>query len=463
MTQYSAKKQDLLRIIDSAIHAVSPEIAMQNTLKRTGDILTVEGTEYDLTSYERIIVVGAGKASASMAKKLEELLGDLLHGGIVATKYGHGLELKKTWVMEAGHPVPDMAGQRASKDILGIAKGLTENDLVFCLLSGGASAIVPAPREPVTLQDKQATTRALLECGATINEINAIRKNLSLFKGGHLAKALEPATVITLIISDVIGDYLDVIGSGPTAPDESTFLDCQAILDKYALCSGIPEAVTTIIAAGCAGEAPETCKAGDKCFERVQNVIIAGNAMALTGAAKTAQELGYTPILVDAAIQGEARDVAKKLVEKAIATCGEHSEDTRICLLYGGETTVTIKGNGKGGRNQELALAAGIKLLGAECRERIALACVGTDGTDGPTDAAGGLIFPDTVTERGERAAREHLANNDAYHFLSNVGTILKTGPTRTNVMDIAIVLVGPNEPKMTASSLQHHAHDAIR
>jgi len=442
MTKYTTKKNDLLNIIEQSIDAVSPETAMCAALNRDGDNLIVDGRTYDLTTYDRILVIGAGKASASMAKTLEETIGDHLHGGIVATKYGHGLKLKKTLVMEAGHPVPDLAGQRASKDILGIVKGLSDKDLIFCLLSGGASAIVPAPRDPVTLEDKQAATRALLECGATINEINAIRKHLSFFKGGHLAQALEPATVVTLIISDVVGDYLDVIGSGPTAPDESTFLDCQAILDKYALCSTIPDEVTRVIADGCAGEAPETLKAGASCFERVQNVIIAGNGMALNGAAAAAKKLGYTPIVVDSSMQGEAREVAKQLIQRAVKECGNEST-TPLCLLSGGETTVTIQGNGLGGRNQEMALAAGIELFNAgECRNKIAMACVGTDGTDGPTDAAGGLILPDTITERNISIAQAHLDNNDAYNFLSNVETILKTGPTRTNVMDIAIVLV---------------------
>ncbi|MGL1864189.1 MAG: glycerate kinase [Pseudodesulfovibrio sp.] len=448
MTAYTEKQDELRAIVASAIAAVSPGSAMHAALVLDGDILTVDGTEYDLINFERILVIGAGKASASMAVALEEILGDRLQGGMVVTKYGHGLDLDKVVVMESAHPVPDMVGERSSRELLCVAKGATEKDLIFCLLSGGASAIIPAPQPPVTLAMKQAVTRELLQCGATINEINAVRKHLSRFKGGHLAKAIEPATVITLIISDVVGDYLDVIGSGPTAPDESTFFDCQTILDKYHLCSQISPEVNKLIADGVAGLEPETLKKGDSCFERVQNVIIAGNGMALDGAAAAAKKLGYTPVIVDRAMEGEAREVAAKLIRLAGEYCeGIHLDKPPVCLLSGGETTVTIKGKGKGGRNQELALAAAIELSEIQsCREGIALACVGTDGSDGPTDAAGALVLPDTVATSDARSsnARQYLADNNAYEFFTNTGTILKTGPTRTNVMDVVIILVDP-------------------
>ncbi|QJB57281.1 glycerate kinase [Pseudodesulfovibrio sp. zrk46] len=446
MTAYTNKQEQLMTIVDRTLQAVSPDPAMRAALKLDGDMLTVDGKKYDLTQYDRIFVLGAGKASAAMAQTLEALLGDRLHGGIIATKYEHSVLLKKTTIMEAGHPVPDMAGERAAKELLSLAKGTTENDLVFCLMSGGASAIVPAPRNPVTLAVKQGVTRKLLECGATINEINAIRKHLSLFKGGHLAKALEPSTVITLIISDVVGDYLDVIGSGPTAPDQSTFLDCQTILDKYKLCTGIPAEVNEIICEGCAGDTPETCKEGDACFDRVQNVIIAGNSMAVDGAAKAAKEMGYTPIVVDYAMEGEAREVAAKMIQLAGEYCeGKHDIKAPVCLLAGGETTVTIRGNGKGGRNQELALAAAIELSEMqEHREQISVMSFGTDGTDGPTDAAGALVLPDTVARSDEQSnsARQFLADNNAYEFFTNTGTLIKTGPTRTNVMDVVAILI---------------------
>ena len=447
-TIYKQKQENLLSIIDSAIGAVSPAPAMRNALILNGDRLTVGNADYDLSEFERILVIGAGKASAAMAHALEEILGDCLHGGMVVTKYGHGLDLKKVALMEAAHPVPDAAGERSARELIGIAETATENDLVFFLLSGGASALIPAPHPPVTLSHKQATTQLLLDCGANINEINAIRKHLSRLKGGHLAKVLEPATVISLIISDVVGDYLDVIGSGPTAPDESTFADCLDILDKYDLRDLVPVEVVRLLQDGSEGMEPETRKGDDSCFKLVRNFIIADNGMALDGAAKAARELGYSPTIVDSAMQGEALDMAMALILAVRNVC-EEGTGLPACLLAGGETTVTIsgKGKGKGGRNQEMALAAAIELSKLpDCRERIALACAGTDGNDGPTDAAGALVLPDTVpvSEEQSRFAHQHLADNNAYDFFTAVGTILKTGPTRTNVMDVVIILVDP-------------------
>lgn len=445
MTTHTDKERQLLHIVDAAIGAVSPDPAMRAAMTLDGDRLTVDGQAYDLSRYDRVLAIGAGKASAAMARTLEDILGGRLAGGVVATKYDHGLPLDRIEVVEAAHPVPDLAGTRASARLLELAADTTERDLVLVLLSGGASAIVPAPRPSITLEDKQEATRRLLECGATINEINAIRKHLSAFKGGHLAKALEPATVVTLIISDVVGDSLDVIGSGPTAPDESTFLDCQAILDKYSLCSEVPAAVARLIADGCAGREAETCKAGDSCFDRVRNVIIAGNGNALDGAARAAGELGYEPLIVDRAMQGEAREVARQLVSRGVNLCREGSGP--VCLLAGGETTVTIRGTGTGGRNQELALAAAVELAGQDgYAARMSVLSLGTDGSDGPTDAAGALVFPDTVpkTEMERASARAFLDNNDAYTYFTEIGTILKTGPTRTNVMDVVALLIDP-------------------
>ncbi len=448
MADPETTRQTLLHIADRAIEAVSPGPAMRSGVKRQGNRIFVDGVEYDLADFERVLILGAGKASAAMAQALEDILGDRLTFGMVVTKYGHGLTLHKTEVLEAGHPVPDAAGERAAGRLLDLAEAVTENDLVFCLISGGASALVPAPIPPVTLAHKQATTRKLLQCGATINEINAIRKHLSRFKGGRLAKALEPATVVTLIISDVVGDHLDVIASGPTAPDESTFADCRAIVDRYGLCGPIPDAVDRLIAEGNARGRPETCKAGDSCFDRVQNVIIAGNAMALEGAAQAAREQGYTTVITDRTMEGEAREVARRLVRLAGEYCaGHHGQKPPVCLLAGGETTVTIQGNGKGGRNQEFALAAAIEMAGMrEYRNRLAVISLGTDGTDGPTDAAGALALPGTVSPDRIESARAHLDNNNAYAFFTETGTLLKTGPTRTNVMDVAAILVDPDE-----------------
>jgi hydroxypyruvate reductase len=452
-TDYAARREHLLAIVNRAIEAVAPEAAMRKAVSRHGNVLTVAGERYDLDHFERILVLGAGKASAAMARALEEILGQRVlasrfHDGLVVTKYGHGCDLDRVRIMEAAHPVPDEAGQRGAQALLDLAATATERDLVFCLVSGGASALTPAPVPPVTLAHKQETTSRLLACGATIDEINAIRKHLSAFKGGHLAKALEPATVLTLIISDVVGDRLDVIGSGPTAPDDATFDHCLDILDRYGLADSVPQEVAALLRAGRDGAQPETLGSDDTCFARVRNVIIAGNAQALAGAAEAARELGYAPLVAEAPMQGEARQVASDLVCTAMGICGGDGPKPPVCLLAGGETTVTIKGAGKGGRNQEMALAAAIRLHeSGPDSGRISMACVGTDGTDGPTDAAGALVLPDTLgrcEETGPDAARRHLDDNDAYTFFSTTGTILKTGPTRTNVMDLAVILVDP-------------------
>ncbi|ADU63685.1 MAG: DUF4147 domain-containing protein [Pseudodesulfovibrio sp.] len=456
-TAYAQRRDHLLAIVNRAIEAVAPEGAMRKAISRHGDILNVAGEQYDLTGFERILVLGAGKASASMARALEDILGArvldrLFHDGLVITKYGHGCDPGRIRVMEAAHPVPDEAGQRGAEALLDLAATATERDLVFCLISGGASALIPAPQPPVTLAHKQETTSRLLACGATIDEINAIRKHLSAIKGGHLAKVLEPATVLTLIISDVVGDRLDVIGSGPTAPDNATFADCLDILDRFGLREAVPPQVTALLQAGQEGRLPETLGSDDPCFARVRNLIIAGNAQALAGAAEAARELGYAPLVVETSMQGEARQVASDLVCAAMGICGGDGPKPPVCLLAGGETTVTLKdggkGGGKGGRNQEMALAAAIRLFeSGPDSARIGMACVGTDGTDGPTDAAGALVLPDTLGHcdaTGLAAARRHLDDNDAYTFFSTAGTILKTGPTRTNVMDIAVILVDP-------------------
>ena len=447
-TDPATMRETLLDIAKRAVAAVRPGPALRQAVRREGDRLTVDGAEYDLSRFKRVLLLGAGKASASMARTLEDILGDRLDLGLVVTKYDHGLDLRRTEVLEAGHPVPDEAGVRAADRLLELASSATADDLVLCPISGGASALVPAPVPPLTLADKQEATRRLLACGAPIHEINAIRKHLSRFKGGGLAGALEPATVVTLIISDVVGDPLDVIASGPTAPDPSTFADCLAVLDRHRLCGSVPSGVERVLAEGAAGRLPETRKPEDDCFRRVQNVIVAGNAMAVDGGAEAARQHGYLPVVVDSAMQGEARDVARDMVRLAGEYCaGGREPAPPVCLLAGGETTVTLRGDGKGGRNQEFALAAGLEIAAmGERGRRIAVLSLGTDGTDGPTDAAGAWVLPDTLGPDLMRDAKDALERNDAYAFFTRTDTLLKTGPTRTNVMDVAAVLVAPEE-----------------
>lgn len=432
----------LMCLVDGALAACAPQPVIRTALTFAGDALTLGDTVYDLSAFDRVVVVGAGKASAAMAQTLKDVLGDRFDGGLIVTKYGHGLDIPGCRIIESGHPVPDCEGERAARELLALAGRVGPRDLVFFLLSGGASALIPSPRPPVTLDDKMRATRLLLACGATIHEINAIRKHLSRIKGGFFAKALEPATVVTLIISDVVGDNLDVIGSGPTAPDCSTFDDCLEIIGRFGLEERMPTTVMAVLRDGAAGLIPETTKHDDCCFGQVRNHIVANNEAALRGASQAASDLGYRPVVLTRTMTGEARDAARMLARAA----RDHVGGGRVCLLAGGETTVTITGQGLGGRNQELALALGLELERDPASAPISVLCLGTDGSDGPTDAAGGLILPDTLaTARARDLHPEpYLANNDSYTFLKQADALLVTGPTRTNVMDIAALLIEP-------------------
>jgi len=435
-------RKALEAIFMAGLKAVDPEEAVRRHVERIGNRLRVGERSYPLEGFRRIIVTGAGKGTAPMAKALEEILGDRLAAGWIIVKYGHGLPLKKIQVMEAGHPMPDQAGFEAASFILDRLRECTEEDLVLCAFSGGGSALTPTLLPPLSLSEKQKTTQLLLECGATINELNAIRKHLSAGKGGQFAKAAYPATVVSLFLSDVIGDPLDVIASGPTVPDPSTFADCLKIVDRYGLTQSLPEAVLDLLNKGAQGLIEDTPKAGDIVFAKVQNLVVGSNRAALFAAAAEARALGYKPLILSSFIQGEAREIALALVgigKEMIETGNPISPPG--CILAGGETTVTIRGPGKGGRNQELALAAAIAL---EVWPGIALLSAGTDGTDGPTDAAGAFADGDTCKEALQKGINpvEYLLNNDSYNFFDQLGQLFKTGPTRTNVMDLICLLV---------------------
>ncbi|MBN2141511.1 MAG: DUF4147 domain-containing protein [Desulfovibrionaceae bacterium] len=430
----------------AAIEAAAPGPVLRRRLTLDRDLLRLDGRCLDLSGFERVLVLGAGKAAAAMARAVEDLLGPRLWGGLVVTKYGHGLALDRIELAQAAHPVPDRAGERAALRMLSLARAAGNRDLVLFLLSGGASALTACPRPPLTLAAKQALTRRLLECGAEIQEINALRKHLSLFKGGRLAKTLEPAAVLGLTISDVVGDRLEVIGSGPIAPDATSFGDCLAILDKYGLTRRVGPQVLDILEKGALGQVPETVRPGDPCFERVQSVILANNMTALQGAARAAAGLGFEAEILEEPLEGEAGPAGERLAALAAEVCRRGDRRFPVCLLAGGETTVTVSGRGRGGRNQELVLSAGLALsrLPEPIRTRVSLACLGTDGQDGPTDAAGAVVLPDTM-----RRARDlgldpeaSLADNDSHTFFKGLGGLLVTGPTRTNVMDVAAVLI---------------------
>ncbi|MEP7364193.1 MAG: glycerate kinase [Acidobacteriota bacterium] len=427
----------------AALRAADPVEAVGRFFRCEGNRLIVGGKRYALDSFDRVLVIGAGKASAAMALAVEKALGKRISEGWINTKYGHGARLKRVHVHECGHPVPDEAGVEGARRIVELAEGAGAKDLVIAVISGGASALTPAPVAPITLAEKQETTKLLLGCGANIHEINAIRKHISTFKGGQLARAAAPATVIALMLSDVIGDSLESIGSGPTAPDPTTFAECVKLLDGYGILNQVPAAVRNRLQSGAAGNLPETPKAGDAAFARVQNVIVGSNALAVDAAAATARKLGYRTLVLSTRIEGETRDVAgvHAAILKEIRAARRPLAEP-ACLISGGETTVTIRGDGLGGRNQEFALAGAIDLAG------MAEVCVlsgGTDGTDGPTDAAGAIADGGTAAAAKAKGmdARDYLARNDSYHFFDPLGLLLKPGPTRTNVMDVRILLAG--------------------
>ncbi len=435
-------RKDAEAIFRSGVKAVDPIEAIGRHVKRQDEILKVGDKNYNLKYFSRVIVVGAGKASAAMAQPLEELLGDRLKEGLVQVKYGHSLPLRKIRIVEAGHPVPDKSGIEGAHQIVQLVKSATEKDLLIFLISGGGSALLPSPVEGLTIEDEQQTTQVLLESGANIHEINAIRKHISQVKGGRLARLAYPAALVSLVLSDVIGDSLDSIASGPTVPDRSTFGDCVHILEKYRIKNKLPSAVREHLEKGMRGEVEETPKADDPAFERTQNVIIGSNILALKAARSNADELGYNSLILSTFIEGETREVAR--VHAAIAR-EILKRDLPVrrpaCIISGGETTVTIRGKGLGGRNQEFVLAAAIDVDGLE---DVVILSGGTDGTDGPTDAAGAIA--DGLTVRRAKSMgldpERYLRENDSYHFFQALGDLLITGPTFTNVMDLRLVIV---------------------
>jgi glycerate-2-kinase len=440
-------KELLLDIFNAALSAVDPYRAVRRALRVEKDSLHAGGSLYGLAAFDRVVVVGAGKAASPMAAAVEDVLGDGVSGGVVIVKYGHAGRLKIVEQVEAAHPIPDEAGVSGTRRVLDLMRQADEKTLVLCLLSGGGSALLVAPLSGITLKDKQTTTDLLLRAGATIGELNAVRKRLSAVKGGRLAQAAFPGSVVTLILSDVIGDRLDVIASGPTAPDNSTFVDASLVIEKYGLKAALPERVRDLLERGAAGREPETAKSGDACFRKVQNVIVGGINEALAAARDKAKMLGIVSDMITAELEGEARDAARTLAQSALRTRDALRPGERRLLLSGGETTVTVRGAGKGGRNQELALAFAREIGGIE---GITLLSAGTDGTDGPTDAAGAVVDGATVTRARELGVHPeaYLGNNDSYTFfdkldaLTGEGRHVKTGPTGTNVMDLQVMLV---------------------
>lgn len=435
-----------LKLIQAAVlRAVDPYPAVQYYFTRTGNILCVGDCIWNFDEVARIILIAVGKAAVPMAQAAVDGIGDAPLIGVVVTKDEHATchNLPKTLhVTEAGHPIPNMTGLAATEAVADMLATTTARDHVLLLLSGGASALLPSPVNAISLADLQAVTEQLLRAGATIGEINAVRKHLSRLSGGQLARLAQPAPVVALILSDVVGDRLDVIASGPTSPDPTTYTTAQAILARYDLVKQMPPAVLAHLSAGSAGDIAETPKPGDPIFNNVTNIIIGSNRLAAQAAVAEAERLEYNTLLLTTFMEGEAREVAKvtAALAKSIRAHGDPVKSP-ACLVWGGETTVTVRGQGKGGRNQELALATALALDGLSDVGLLALA---TDGTDGPTNAAGAIIDGCTA-----KTARElgwdpiaALAANNAYPLLDAVNALLRTGPTGTNVNDIAVLLV---------------------
>lgn len=422
-------RKDALEIFGAALAAADAGEAVRRHISADRDWLS---------RFDRVFLVSIGKAAVRMAAAVEEMLGPRLVRAVAVTKHGHASGDSRCRVFESGHPIPDTAGFAAARAVRELLAGLNACELVVVAISGGASALLPAPAEPITLEAKQQTTDLLLRAGANISQLNAVRKHLSLLKGGRLAALARPATVLGLLLSDVIGDRLDVIGSGPTAPDSTTFQDAIEVLSKFDLLERVPRPVLTYLEAGARGEIAETPKPGDPIFENVRNVIVGSNRLALEAAGERARVLGYQVTILSSCVEGEAREAARKYTKM----WRKPGSGKPQCFVAGGETTVTVKGRGRGGRNQEFALAAAIEIDGLD---KVLVLSAGTDGSDGPTDAAGAIASAETV-ERARRLgldAAAYLDDNNSYEFFDALGDLVRTGPTGTNVMDIQVMLAG--------------------
>lgn len=440
--QARERREQALAVLSAALEAVDPVKAIRRQVSLSDQTLGIGERTYDLGRYRHIYVIGGGKASGSMAQAIEQVLGQQVTDGLVNVKYGYGAETEIVHVNEAGHPLPDAAGLAGTKQMAELAQQATDEDLVICLISGGGSALMTLPADEITLADVKSLTDALLRCGATINEINAVRKHLSQIKGGNLARLAYPAEIVTLILSDVVGNPLDVIASGPTVPDTTTFADAYGVIEKYGLLEELPRPIVERLRRGKEGLLAETPKEGDEVFTRTHNLIMASNEVAAEAALAKAEELGFHTLLLSTFVEGEAREVARVLaaVAKEILHSGRPAPRP-ACVVAGGETTVTVRGQGVGGRNQEMALSAALEIAGLEDAMIIPLA---TDGTDGPTDAAGAIADGSTLRRAQEvgLSATQYLANNDSYHFFQQLGDLLFTGPTNTNVNDLTLTFV---------------------
>lgn len=455
--EQTIRKKLVTEIFYAALKAVDPYNAVKLYTHKIRSV-------YREGNFKRFIAISFGKAAGNMARAVEDEIEDLIDAGAIITKDGHnisqGLGVKeqrsKIKIYEAGHPVPNENGLRGTEEIIRLLKDADKTTLVVCLISGGGSALLVSPYEGISLTEKQEITDLLLKVGADINELNTVRKHISKVKGGRLAEIAYPAMVISLILSDVIGDRLDVIASGPTAPDKTTFRDALDVLEKYSLTDGTPKNIMDVLKRGAKGLIRETPKEGHKIFQNVKNIVIGSNKIALNAAKQKAEELGLYSEIISSKLTGEARDAGRWLAKKVEEFKSLRVQGCKmpVCIISGGETTVTVKGNGIGGRNMELALSFAVEIEGID---DITLLSAGTDGTDGPTDAGGAIVDGDTVRKAKSLGINplEYLDNNDSYNFFKKIDGLFITGPTGTNVMDIQIIVIDKPQDLLKINLLQ--------
>ena len=429
------------QIFLAGVESVLPDKLISGNLALKGNTLHIGQKRINLEKTGNIFIIGAGKASAIMAREVEKILGERITRGHIIVKYGHSTDLKKIKISEAGHPFPDSSGFKATKKVLEIAQDAGSEDLVICLLSGGGSSLLCDCPDELTPDDLVLVNKLLVNCGAGIREINAVRKHLSTVKGGRLAGAVYPATLVSLILSDVIGDHPDIIASGPTAPDPTTFVDAIEVLDKYNIKGSLPDRIINYLYEGAMCRKPDTPKPGDEIFNKTSNFIIGSNRIALENARLKAMEYNINAVITEDELQGDTVSVSEYLVETALKYRRDKNEIKPVCIRLGGETTVKMTGKGSGGRNQHLAmLCAGLleKIPG------ITIMCAGTDGTDGPTKAAGAVVDNETVITAFNKNIdiQEYIRDFNSYNFFRKTGGHIITGPTMTNVMDIVIMIV---------------------
>ncbi|MBI4446746.1 MAG: glycerate kinase [Acidobacteria bacterium] len=436
---------ELKRLYGAALKAADPGLAIKNLLKLKGNVLQVGRRRYPLEHFRRVLVIGAGKACYPMARVIEQVLGSRLHAGVIVTKYGYGGRLRRIGVLEAGHPEADQAGLRAARRLIGfIENHVCAEDLVIALWSGGGSALLPAPPSNISLKEKRATTAALLKCGASIHELNAVRKHLSRLKGGRLIDIVSGARVVVLALSDVVGDDFSSIASGPLVPDPTTYEECLTIIRKYGLGGRLPRRVISFLEKGSQGVYPETPKPGDPRFQKVHYELAGNNCSALRAAAAEARRAGLRPLLLSSSLEGSTTEIARfhVAIAREILSTGLPLPPP-CCVISGGETTVEVKGDGKGGRNQEFVLRC-VQFTSDWSTDEVLFASIGSDGTDGSTEAAGAFAFSDLGLRAHSKGVvvDDYLRRNDSYHFFKRMGGLIVTGPTRTNVMDFRFILI---------------------